>query len=79
MDGASMDYHQEELELTRKLFNLEDVLDFTLKHRIEILLGSDYMYACYIDYKEGDGCYSSCLTPLLSLITGIKQYKSIHD
>jgi hypothetical protein len=43
------------------------------------LRGSDYGYECYIDYKKGvpsQGCWASQLTPLSSLIIGIKEYKS---
>lgn len=69
------DYIEEEHQLTRKLFNLEEIIQFTKEHRVEVLLGADYQYMCYIDYKTGDGGWGTSLTPLGALVIGIKQYK----
>ena len=67
---------QDENNWVRKNFDLEEILDFQSKHRVEIILGSDYQYECWIDYKEGDGCYGGSLTPLHALITGIKIFNN---
>jgi flagellar motor switch protein FliG len=36
-------------ELVKKLFNLNDLLDFEKTHTIEMIIGSDHMYHCYIN------------------------------
>src|SRR5690606_38391606 len=68
------DYFEEEDKLTKKLFNLDDILQFCRKHRVEVIMGSDYQYECYIDAKPNDGCYATGLSPLGAMILGIKTY-----
>ena len=65
------DYYLVEVELTEKLFNLRDILKFQLEHDVQIIRGGDYQYVCYIN-KEG---YSTALTPMFALVSGVKQFK----
>lgn len=67
-----MDYFTEENKLTKKLFDLDEIIIFQMEHDVQIIRGSDYQYMCYID-KEG---YGSSLTPLGALVIGIKQFKN---
>lgn len=66
-----MNYFEEENNLTRKLFNIEDLLKFQLNHDVQIIRGGDFQYDCYIN-KE---VYYSALTPINALVVGIKIYK----
>lgn len=66
-----IDYFIQENELTKKLFDLDEILAFQLNHNVEILRGEDYQYLCYIDRKA----YGTSLTPMGALTFGIKQYK----
>lgn len=66
-----IDYLKEENEITKKLFDLDEILLFQSNHSVEILRGEDYQYLCYID-KEG---YGVSLTPMGALTAGIKQFK----
>lgn len=66
-------YFLEENELTKRMFDLNEVLLFQLDHDVQIIRGSDYMYSCYIDRAV----YGSALTPMFSLWSGIKQYKEL--
>ena len=66
-----MDCFLEENELTKKLFDLDEILAFQLENDVQIIRGDDYQYMCYIN-KEG---YVSCLTPMGALVIGIKQFK----
>ena len=66
-------YFEEENKLIKENFNLDELLEFQLKHDIQIIRGADYQYLCYID-KEA---YSSGLTPMFALVFGIKIYKDI--
>lgn len=67
-------YFGEENELTRKSFNLDEVLDFCKTHRVEVLMMEDYQYGCFINAKPGDGCYATGLTPVYTLMCGIREY-----
>jgi hypothetical protein len=67
-----MDYFTQETEQVKKLFNLDEISSFQLKHKVEIVRGEDCQYLCYID-NEG---YGTSLTPLMALTKGIKQFKS---
>lgn len=69
-----MNYIEEEDKYVLNNFNLNDILDFTKKNRVEIIIGTDHLYQCFINYKKGDGCYATSLTPLYALLIGIKQY-----
>jgi len=65
------DYLSKENELTKKIFNLEEILDFQLEHDVQIIRMEDYNYLCFID---GHG-YGVSITPMCALTIGIKQYK----
>jgi hypothetical protein len=66
-----IDYFEQEETLIKKLFNLDELLEFQSKNDVQIIRGEDYQYMCYIN-KKG---YTSALTPLGALIFGIKQFK----
>lgn len=66
-----IDYFKEENELTKKLFDLDEIISFQMKHDIQIIREADWQYMCYID-KKGFG---SGLTPMGALVIGIKQFK----
>lgn len=65
------DYLLSENELTRTLFNLEDVLSFQLDNDVQIIRGEDYMYLCYVN----GSVYATGLTPMYALVRGIICYK----
>lgn len=69
------DYFGAEYELTKKMFDLDEVLNFQLNNDIQIIRGEDYSYMCYIN-KE---CYSTALTPMFALVYGIKCFKERQD
>lgn len=68
-----MDYFLQEIDLTKKMFELEKILTFQLEHDVQIIRGSDYMYHCYID-KDA---YGTALTPIGALVFGINQFKKL--
>jgi hypothetical protein len=63
-------FFEDENVLTRKFFDLEKLLDFQLKHDIQIIRGADYQYMCYIDGKV----YAIALTPMNALAIGIHNF-----
>jgi len=63
-----IDYFKYENELTKKLFNLDEILEFQLTHDVQIIRGEDYQYMCYIDNQV----YATAITPLFALWYGIK-------
>jgi hypothetical protein len=65
------DYFKEENELTKKLFDLDEIISFQMEHDVQIIRGADWQYMCYID-KKGFG---SGLTTMGALVIGIKQFK----
>lgn len=65
------DYYLQEIELTKKLFNLDEMLAFQLEHDVQVIRGEDYVYHCWIDKKA----YGTSLTPMLALVYGIKCFK----
>ena len=65
------DPFQEETEYVRKNFILEEILEFQYYNDVQIIRGEDYQYCCYINKK----CYSTALSTLYALVTGIKKYK----
>ena len=67
-----IDYFKEENELTKKLFDLDEIISFQMKHDVQIIREADWQYMCYID-KKG---YGSALTPVGALVLGIKQFKN---
>lgn len=64
------DYFKEENKLTKKVFDLDFLLEFQLEHDIQVMRGSDYNYECWIDKV----CYHQSLTPLASIVFGVKKY-----
>lgn len=66
-----IDYFKEENEHTKKLFDLDEIISFQMEHDVQIIREADWQYMCYID-KKGFG---SGLTPMGSLVFGIKQFK----
>jgi hypothetical protein len=66
-----IDYFKEENELTKKLFDLDEIISFQMEHDVQIIRGADWQYMCYID-KKGFG---SGLTTMGALVIGIKQFK----
>lgn len=66
-----IDYFKEENELTKKLFDLDEIISFQMEHDVQIIREADWQYLCYID-KKGFG---SGLTTMGALVIGIKQFK----
>lgn len=52
-------------------FKIEDIVEFSLLHDIQIIRDGDYQYSCYIDGE----CYVSSLTPLHAMWFGVQVYK----
>lgn len=65
-----MNLFQEENDVVERQFEIQEVLEFTSKHDVQIIRGEDYQYGCYIN-KE---CYFTGLTPIYSLWFGVKCY-----
>lgn len=70
-DLIANNHFQEENKIIRRLFDLELILTFQLKHDVQIIRGGDYQYQCFID-KEA---YGTSLTPVGALVFGIKQHE----
>ena len=66
-----MDYFKQENEITKELFDLDDILEFQLKHDIQIIRDEAYQYCCYINGEM----YYIGMTFLGSLVTGVKIYE----
>lgn len=66
---------ERELTFIRRVFDLEELLEFQIKNDIQIIRGDDYQYQCYINGQ----CYANDLTPIGSLMTGIIQYNKQFD
>lgn len=62
------DYFIEENELTKQMFDLNEILTFQLENDVQIIRGEDYQYMCYINKVV----YASGLTPMFALAYGIK-------
>lgn len=67
------DYFSIETDDIKELFNLEEFLEFQSKHRLEVALGEDLQYMCYIDGKG----WATGLTPLGAIVYGIKVFKMV--
>ena len=70
-----MDFFKHENNLTKKLFDLDEVIEFQINHDIQIIREADWQYMCYID-KKG---YGSGLTTLGALVNGITQFKNKNN
>jgi len=68
------DYFQEENRTVKKLFDLDSILEFQLKHDTQIIRGEDYQYQCYIN-KE---CWATALTPMFALVLGINIFNQVN-
>lgn len=71
MDTLTPDYFQQEVDLIRELFDLNDIIEFQKEHDIQIIKGADCQYECWINKK----CFDVSLTPLGAMTLGIKKYK----
>ncbi len=69
----NINYFEVEQDQTRKLFDLEEIIDFQKYNDIQLIRGEDYQYSCWINKKA----YGSSLTPLFALVVGIKTYKEL--
>lgn len=67
-----IDYFAKENELTKKLFDLDEIIKFQMEYDVQIIRGSDWLYMCYIDGKG----FGSSLTTMGALVIGIKQFKT---
>lgn len=65
------DYFTEENQLTKQMFDLDEILAFQLAHDVQIIRGEDHEYMCYIDKSV----YARGLTPMFALAYGIKCFK----
>jgi len=64
---------EEENILTKKMFDLDYLLEFHILNDIQIIRGADYSYECWIN----SSCYSSQLTPINALVIGVATHKKI--
>lgn len=55
--------------------NFESVKTFCKENRVEVSLGPDNQYECYINYKKGDGAYAIDIDFFDTLFAGINRYK----
>lgn len=69
--NMEVNYFENEIQLTKKLFNLDEILKFQMDHDVQIIRGADWQYECYIGKKS----FCSCLTPMGALVLGIKRFK----
>lgn len=67
------DYFEKENELTKQIFDLDEILEFQLQNDVQILRGEDYQYVCFINRK----IYATGFTPMFALIYGIKRFDDI--
>ena len=65
-----MDLLLQEAQETKAAFNLDKLLNFQLKHDVQIIRGADYLYQCFIDKQA----YGTALTPLAALVFGVEEY-----
>ena len=68
-------YFEEETKQVKSEFNLDVVLDFQMKHDVQIIRGEDYMYHACIEKVA----YGSSITPMHALWFGIKAYNGGVD
>jgi len=70
-DFIMADYFIEENELTKQMFDLDEILAFQLENDVQIIRGEDYQYVCYINKSV----YATGLTPMFVLAYGVKVFK----
>lgn len=68
------DLHKEEIEFWLKKVDVQEVAEFCMRNRVEVVFGADLQHQCYINYKEGDGAYAVALTAFGALYQGIHEY-----
>jgi hypothetical protein len=59
-----------EIDLTRKIIDVEAILSAQLRNDIQIVRGEDYQYLCYINGRV----YATGLTPMFALAYGVKLF-----
>jgi hypothetical protein len=59
-----------ENEIVKRTFNLQEVLEFTNRHEVQLVCQADYSYTIFIDKQGGFG---NALTPMFALWSGIQQ------
>lgn len=74
-DDLYYDYYWDEIKLTKKYFDLNTILTAQRNLKIQIIRGADLQFECHID----GGVWAICLTPMYTLITGIKNYYQHHQ
>ena len=66
---------REEILWTIANFDIKEIIDFEMKHQLEIVRGTDYLYTCVIDKKH----YATSLTSMHALIAGVKLFKQKEE
>ena len=61
----------EENASVRQELDFAKIFEFQKTHKIEVLLGRDFLYQCWID----ESCYSQSLTPLHAFVFGVEKFK----
>lgn len=85
LDGDKKPLSVEEIEKAERDYVIEnfkvaEMYDFCRKNRVEVLVESDALFACHINYEEGKNCnWGTGIHPLSAMINGIKQYKKQHN
>jgi hypothetical protein len=69
------DYFLKEADLTRQMFDLDEILAFQLENDVQVMRGEDYQYMCYIN----GSVYATGLTPMYALSYGIKCFKDEYS
>jgi hypothetical protein len=62
------EYEKEEIELTRKLFDLQEILNFQLEHEFIIVRTADYSYFLSVREDNAWYYYGCSLTPILAIV-----------
>lgn len=77
MEEEQYNYHEEEIKFWRDKITIQEIIDFNLEHRVEVLVQADCQYHCYIDYHlvKNKGSYEIALTFFGALAGGIYKYK----
>jgi hypothetical protein len=67
----SYDYFHSEIEQTRDMIDVDELLAFQLSHDIQVIRGEDYQYVCYVDGKQSGAIG---ITPMYAMVTGVRDY-----
>lgn len=68
-------YFTEENEVTKKIFDLDEILSFQLDNDVQVHRLGDFQYICYIN----GGGYGVGFTTMFALCCGIKRFKENHN